>query len=118
MLKQFILKKHLFDYAASSPLPINPWIWVAAWAFVVCSHIFFLYWAFLWTASEVCRGDTSISISLYTSISPPPFLSPSLSPHLSSLSLLTSLLLYITYTPITYTPINLYTYTPIHLLTY
>ncbi|KAJ1409650.1 hypothetical protein B484DRAFT_468756, partial [Ochromonadaceae sp. CCMP2298] len=51
-LKQFALKKHLFDYAASSPLPVSPWAWLLAWAWVVLTHAFCLYWALLWTVSQ------------------------------------------------------------------
>ncbi|KAJ1414311.1 hypothetical protein B484DRAFT_401781, partial [Ochromonadaceae sp. CCMP2298] len=51
-LKQFVLKKHLFDYAASSPLPVSPFYWVLAWIWVVLTHAFCLYWALLWTVSQ------------------------------------------------------------------
>jgi hypothetical protein len=53
MLKQFVLKKHLFDYAASSPSPVNPYFWVAGWVWILLTHLFLLYWAFLWTVSQV-----------------------------------------------------------------
>jgi hypothetical protein len=51
-LKQFVLQKHLFDYAASSPLPVNPYYWLLAWVWVVATHVFCLYWALLWTVSQ------------------------------------------------------------------
>ncbi|KAJ1431867.1 hypothetical protein B484DRAFT_462540, partial [Ochromonadaceae sp. CCMP2298] len=51
-LKQYILQKHLFDYAASSPLPVSPTLWCLSWFWVVLSQIFLLYWAFAWTVSQ------------------------------------------------------------------
>ncbi|KAJ1428261.1 hypothetical protein B484DRAFT_69627 [Ochromonadaceae sp. CCMP2298] len=51
-LKQFVLKKHLFDYAASSPLPVSPYLWGIAWVWIVLSHVFFIYWALVWTLSQ------------------------------------------------------------------
>jgi hypothetical protein len=51
-LKQFLLRKHLFDYAASSPEPVSPLAWLLAWAWVVFTHLFCLYWALLWTVSQ------------------------------------------------------------------
>jgi len=51
--KQFVLKKHMFDYSTSSPLPINAYMWTAAWFFVVCTHLFLMYWNLLWTATRL-----------------------------------------------------------------
>jgi hypothetical protein len=53
LLKQFVLKKHLFDYAASSPAVVNPYCWVAGWIWMILTHLFLLYWAFLWTVTQV-----------------------------------------------------------------
>ncbi|KAJ1385485.1 hypothetical protein B484DRAFT_410495 [Ochromonadaceae sp. CCMP2298] len=51
-IKQFVLKKHLFDYAASSPPSISPYYFIAAWVWVVLTHMFCLYWALLWTVTQ------------------------------------------------------------------
>jgi hypothetical protein len=113
-LKQFVLKKHLFDYAASSPLPVryvyvcvyvcicvciyvcvvgvcvcvciymcmrcvypptltsppvSPVYWLLAWALVVATHAFCLYWALLWTVTQVGIMNTYMCLehlSIYT----------------------------------------------------
>jgi hypothetical protein len=52
LFKQFILMRHMFVFSLSSPLPIDPLVWLVSWLIVIFSLVFFLYWAFAWGVSQ------------------------------------------------------------------
>lgn len=46
--KRFVLKVQFFAFPATTPLPISLYIWVGAWAFILLSIAFYLYWILTW----------------------------------------------------------------------
>lgn len=50
--KRYVLVHRLFTFSVSSSLPISPSLWVASWAFVLLSTLFYLYWVLMWGISN------------------------------------------------------------------
>ena len=55
--KQFVLRRHMFDFTSNSQTPAHPLLWLLAWFWVILSGAFFLAWAFAWAATH--RGSSS-----------------------------------------------------------
>jgi len=68
LFKQFILCRHMFVFSLSSPLPIDPLIWLTSWIVIICGMIFFLYWAFAWGVSQGGKTFESWLVNLSFSI--------------------------------------------------
>lgn len=57
VFKQYALRSQLFSFAATTALPVDPLYWVVAWAFILGSLLFFLYWTLMW---GVRAGPTTV----------------------------------------------------------
>ncbi len=55
--KQFVLRRHMFDFTPNSQTPAPPLYWLFSWFWVILSGAFFLAWAFAWAATH--RGSSA-----------------------------------------------------------
>jgi len=56
-IKQFVLRRHMFNNNMTTQMTVSPLVWVLAWTWVILSMAFFLAWAFAWGATE--GGNTA-----------------------------------------------------------
>jgi hypothetical protein len=66
--KQFVLHRHMFDFNVSTPGPISPFLWIFAWAFILLSILFFLYWGFIWGVNQAGHTVANWGINIGTSL--------------------------------------------------
>jgi hypothetical protein len=57
--KQFVLKRHMFDFNVSTPKSVGALTWLSGWLFLFLSIAFLLYWAFVWGVSQA--GNTVVN---------------------------------------------------------
>ena len=50
--KQFVLRRHMFDFTPNSQTPAPPLYWLLSWFWVILSGAFFLAWAFAWASTH------------------------------------------------------------------
>jgi hypothetical protein len=46
--KRYCLRKEFFRFDETSPDVIDPFVWLAAWIYLIASYVFFVYWIFVW----------------------------------------------------------------------